>query len=96
MTKKNKEKPIKVMDVVLVSWEDAVCNEAQCSYEHAKHDRPLMVHTAGLLIKDTKESVTLTSSYVETDEVKYTHTIPKTWVTKIEKLGSLSLFKEKR
>jgi hypothetical protein len=90
--KKPREKPSLKLPMVLITWEDAVCEESTLKLSSGKNLTTIPCHTVGFLLSKDKRQIVIATSFMETDDIKYTYCIPTSWITEITKLGNLKLY----
>lgn len=77
----------KAMKLVQVDWLDAVGGDGWCNEKELQDQTPVLHHSVGYVIKDTKESLTITMSW---DEKKVNLgawlLIPRAYIKKVKKL----------
>jgi hypothetical protein len=79
--------------IAIVHWIDACHSEKLEDVDEAVKTQPLKCTDVGILLKNDKENVLLTSTYDEEDRVKYTNLIPKRYITKMTILNVKEVLK---
>ena len=75
------------MKLVLIDWIDAVGGDGWVTEEELQNQTPMLHHSVGYVVKDTKDHVTISMSYNEKkNNMGAWLLIPKKYIKKVKKL----------